>query len=106
MSLTFAWRKSALALLAAVTVIGAIVAIALFGNPQHAAVQPVQSCSERVCGEYALLDCNATGGGWLTVYTQPEGRFLAECDASNPARLSSQPLCAKVFEALKSCPAK
>ena len=95
--------KSALAFLGAVAVIGAIVYIALFGNHQPALVQLVHSCTERSCGEYALLDCDSAGGGSLYVYTGADGRFLADCDTSNAARFTSQPLCSKVFDALKSC---
>ena len=98
--------KSALAFLGAVAVIGAIVYIALFGNHQPALVQLVHSCTERSCGEYALLDCDSTSGGSLYVYAHADGHFLADCDTSNAARFTSQPLCSKVFETLKSCPAK
>jgi len=98
--------KSALAFLGAVAVIGAIVYIALFGNHQPALVQLVHSCMKRSCGEYALLDCDSAGGGSLYVYARADGRFLADCDTSNAARFTSQPLCSKVFETLKSCPAK
>ena len=98
--------KSALAFVAAVAVIGAIVYIALFGNPQRAFVQLVHSCSERACGEYALLDCDSAGGGSLYVYARADGRFLADCDTANAVRFTSQPICSKVFETLKACPAK
>ena len=98
--------KSALAFLGAVAVIGAIVYIALFGNHQPALVQLVHSCTERSCGEYALLDCDSASGGSLYVYARADGRFLADCDTSNAARFTSQPLCSKFFETLKSCPAK
>ena len=96
----------ALALLAALAVIGAIASVALFGNPQRAFVQLVHSCTERACGDYALLDCDSAGGGSLYVYARVDGKFLADCDTSNAARFTSQPLCSKVFETLKNCPAK
>ena len=96
----------ALAMLSALAVIGAIAWVALFGNPQRAFVQLVHSCTERACGEYALLDCDATGGGSLYVYARDGGNFLADCDTSNAARFTSQPLCSKVFETLKACPSK
>jgi len=83
-----------------------IVYIALFGNHQPALVQLVHTCTERSCGEYALLDCDSAGGGSLYVYARADGRFLADCETSNAARFTSQPLCSKVFEALKSCPAE
>ena len=95
----------ALALLAALAVIGAIAWVALFGNPQRAFVQLVHSCTERACGDYTLLDCDSVGGGSLYVYARADGRFLADCDTSNAARFTSQPLCSKVFESLKACPA-
>lgn len=98
--------KSALAFLAAVAVTGAIVYIALFGNPQRTFLQLVHSCTERACGDHLLLDCDSAGGGSLYVYARADGKFLADCDTSNAARFTSQPLCSKVFETLKSCPAK
>ena len=94
----------ALALLAALVVISVIVCIALFGNHQRAFVQLVHSCTERACGDYTLLDCDSAGGGSLYVYARADGRFLADCDTSNAARFTSQPLCSKVFETLKACP--
>jgi hypothetical protein len=96
--------KNTLAFLAAVAVIGAIVYIALYGNHQPALVQLVHSCTERTCGEYTLLDCDSAGGGSLYVYARADGRFLADCDTSNAARFTSQPICSKVFETLKACP--
>ena len=98
-------RNKVLAFLAALTVIAAIAFVALHGNRQPAFVQLVHSCEERSCGDYAMLDCDATGGGSLYVYARADGRFLADCDTSNAAQFTGQPLCSTVFEALKSCPA-
>jgi len=98
-------RNNVLAFLAALTVIAAIAFAALHGNRQPAFVQLVHSCQERSCGDYAMLDCDATGGGSLYVYARADGHFLADCDTSNAAQFTGQPLCSKVFEALKSCPA-
>jgi hypothetical protein len=98
-------RTKLFALLAAIALIAGIAGIALYGNRQPALVQLVHSCHERVCGEYALLDCDAAGGGSLYVYARADRRFLADCDTSNAARFTSQPVCSKVFETLKACPA-
>jgi hypothetical protein len=95
--------KSAFALLAAAAVITVIAYAALYGNHQPAFVQLVHSCTERSCGDYDLLDCDSAGGGSLYVYARADKRFLADCDTANAARFTSQPLCSKVFEALKSC---
>jgi hypothetical protein len=100
------FKNKALAFLATAAIITVIAFVALYGNRQPAVIQLVSSCEERLCGDYAFLDCDSTGGGSLYVYASADRRFLADCDASSPARLNSQPLCAKVFEALKSCPAK
>lgn len=101
---SFTWTRRALALLAAAAVIASIAYVALFGNRRPAVAQPAQLCKESVCGEYALLDCNAAAGGSLYVYTQPDRQFLADCDTSNAAQFTSQPLCSKIFETMKSCP--
>ncbi len=98
-------RNKVLAFLAALTVIAAIAFVALQGNRQPALVQLVHSCAERACGDYAMLDCDAAAGGSLYVYARADGHFLADCDTSNAAQFTGQPLCSKVFEALKSCPA-
>jgi hypothetical protein len=104
-SLPFSPLKRAFAFLAAVAVIAAIAYAALYGNYQPALVQLVHSCKELTCGEYALLDCDSTGGGSLYVYARADKRFLADCDTSNAAQFNSQPLCSKIFESMKSCPA-
>jgi hypothetical protein len=101
----FPFKKNALAFLAAIAVISAIGFAALYGNHQPALVQLVHSCQERTCGDYALLDCDSAGGGSLYVYARDDGRFLADCDTSNAAQFTSQPLCSKIFETIKSCPA-
>jgi hypothetical protein len=80
--------------------------VALYGNHQPAVIQLVRSCAERLCGEYTLLDCESAGGGPLYVYARASGRFLADCETSNAAKLKGQPLCSKIFDAMKSCPAK
>jgi hypothetical protein len=98
-------KKSALAFLAAVAVIAVIACLALYGNHEATVVQLVHSCKALTCGDHALLDCDSTSGGSLYVYARADGRFLADCDASNATQFNSQPLCSKVFEALKSCPA-
>ena len=102
--LPFAFKKSALAFLAAVAIIAVIGYVALFGNRQPAVVQLVHSCTERACNAYILLDCDSAGGGSLYVYARADGRFLADCDTSNAAQFTSQPLCSKIFEAMKSSP--
>ncbi len=98
-------RTNMLASLAALAVIGAIAGIALYGNHRPAFIRLVHACEERVCGEYALLDCDSAGGGSLYVYARADLRFLADCETANAARFSSQPLCSQVFATLKSCPA-
>ena len=92
-------------MLAALAVIGTVAGVALLGNRPRAFVQLVHACSERSCGDYALLDCDAAAGGSLYVYARTDGRFLADCDTSDAARFSSQPLCSQVFASLKACPA-
>jgi hypothetical protein len=99
-------HAKALALLATAAIIAVVAFVALYGNHQPAVIQLVRSCEERLCGEYALLDCESAGGGPLYVYARVTGRFLADCETSNAAKLSGQPLCSKIFEAMKSCPAK
>jgi hypothetical protein len=101
--ITLPSRNNVLAFLAAMTVIAVMAFVALHGNRQPAFVQLVHSCEERSCGDYALLDCDAAGGGSLYVYARADGRFLADCDTSNAAQFNSQPLCSKIFEMMKSC---
>ena len=97
-------RTKILALIAALALIAGFGGIALYGNRQPALIQLVHACTERVCGEYTMLDCDAAGGGSLYVYARADRRFLADCDTANAARFSSQPLCSQVFKTLRSCP--
>jgi hypothetical protein len=92
--------------MASAAILAAVACLALYGNREPALVQLVHSCEERICGEHILLDCDSASGGSLYVYARADRRFLADCDTTDAARFTGQPLCSKVFETLKSCAAK